>query len=1050
MELKAIPRYLRFCAVACLAVLGLAASEHHGLVKFGTVPVPGATVTATLDDKKVVAVTDESGAYSFPELADGVWKIQVDMLCFSTVTKDIGIAPNAPGAEWELKLMSMDEIKPSMQAAPAAGAPPTGTAAPGTAAPAPGATGQPAATQAVAAPPAKGKKGAAAPAVPQQGFQRTDVNASADGAAMSNAPPSIAAAEATQTASDAFVVNGSSSNGIERRAIGNGRKGPRSLYNGGIDFRGFENDLLDARNFSTTGEDVARTPFTKFTIGGGVQGPLLIPHLFRWQGNFSATFGMTQNRTAQDNPTVMPTPAERTGDFSQVTTPGGSPITLMDPTTGQPFPNGIIPVSRISPQANYLLNYYPLPQFTAAPGAYNYDAATVGRSRAYQLNTRVNKPLDNRGKNRLNGSFTYTKSSGDTPNIFSFLDTNRTSNYGANLQYYHNFTRTLWATFTVNYSRSSTLATPFFANKTNVSGQAGITGNDQTAVDWGPPSLGFSGGSGIAALSDGTPSFNRNQTTAFSGSVTYIHRPHTFTFGADYRIQDFSIFAQSNPRGSFGFNGLTTGFDFASFLLGIPDTSAIAFGNADKYLKAGMYDLFVNDNWIVSPSLTVQWGLRWDYGSPITEEYGRLVNLDIAPGFTNSAPVIGSDATGSLTHNQYPSSLINPDKHEVSPRVSFAWKPIFGASTLLRGGYGVYYNTSAYMSMAQKMDQQSPLSKSLNVSNSSIDPLTLANGFVASPNVTTDNFAVDPNFRVGYSQNWYVSVQQNVSAANLVTVQYSGVKGTRAAQEFQPNTYPVGAVNPCPSCLPGYTYLTSNGNSTREAGSVTFRRRFHGGLQSTFTYTYSKSIDDSGGLGTSSAPIAQNWLNLAGERGLSSFDQRHLFNAQFQYTTGVGVRGGGLLSGWRGLIIKGWTFTSNITAGSGLPFSPTYFLPSPVTGTSGTLRPEYVGGDVYGGAAGRYLNAAAFAAPPLGQWGDAGRDSITGPNQFSMNASMARSFADNITVTFNSNNVLNHPTFPGWNNQFNPTLSNGGQFGILNSPAAGSMRTVVATLRWTF
>ena len=256
-----------------------------------------------------------------------------------------------------------------------------------------------------------------------------------------------------------------------------------------------------------------------------------------------------------------------------------------------------------------------------------------------------------------------------------------------------------------------------------------------------------------------------------------------------------------------------------------------------------MYDLFVNDNWIVSPSLTLQWGLRWDYGSPITEEYGRLVNLDIAPGFTNSAPVI-------------PSSLINPDKHEVSPRISFAWKPIFGASTLLRGGYGVYYNTSVYMSMAQKMDQQSPLSKSLSVSNSSIDPLTLANGFVASPNVTTDNFAVDPNFRVGYSQNWYVSVQQNVSAANLVTVQYSGVKGTRAAQEFQPNTYPVGAANPCPACLPGYTYLTSNGNSTREAGSVTFRRRFHGGLQSTFTYTYSKSIDDSGGMGTSNAPIA--------------------------------------------------------------------------------------------------------------------------------------------------------------------------------------------------
>ena len=106
MELKAIFRFVRFCAAACLAVSGLAASEHHGLVKFGTVPVPGATVTATKDDKKAVAVTDEAGVYTFPDLEDGVWKIQVEMLTFSTVTKEIGVAPNAPGAEWELKLMS--------------------------------------------------------------------------------------------------------------------------------------------------------------------------------------------------------------------------------------------------------------------------------------------------------------------------------------------------------------------------------------------------------------------------------------------------------------------------------------------------------------------------------------------------------------------------------------------------------------------------------------------------------------------------------------------------------------------------------------------------------------------------------------------------------------------------------------------------------------------------------------------------------------------------------------------------------------------------------
>jgi len=105
MELRAIPRYARFWTVACMAVFGLAASEHHGLVKFGSRPVPGATVTATQGDKKLVTVTDQKGAYAFPDLEDGVWKMQVEMLGFSTATNDVGVASNAPAAEWELKML---------------------------------------------------------------------------------------------------------------------------------------------------------------------------------------------------------------------------------------------------------------------------------------------------------------------------------------------------------------------------------------------------------------------------------------------------------------------------------------------------------------------------------------------------------------------------------------------------------------------------------------------------------------------------------------------------------------------------------------------------------------------------------------------------------------------------------------------------------------------------------------------------------------------------------------------------------------------------------
>jgi hypothetical protein len=111
------------------------------------------------------------------------------------------------------------------------------------------------------------------------------------------------------------------------------------------------------------------------------------------------------------------------------------------------------------------------------------------------------------------------------------------------------------------------------------------------------------------------------------------------------------------------------------------------------------------------------------------------------------------------------------------------------------------------------------------VQNTAANPLTLANGFNASPNITTDSFALDPNFRMGYSQNWQVSVQRDLPGSLVATATYLGIKGTRGMQEFLPNTYPAGAVNPCAACPTGFIYLTSNGNSTRESGQLQLRRR---------------------------------------------------------------------------------------------------------------------------------------------------------------------------------------------------------------------------------
>ena len=113
MSWRRMVNYLRLlCAIAFLTVSSLAAaSEYHGQVTFGGLPVPGATVTATQGDKKVTAITDQQGVYSFPDLKDGVWTIHVEMTGFSTISQDAAIAPNAPMAEWELKLLPPDQIK---------------------------------------------------------------------------------------------------------------------------------------------------------------------------------------------------------------------------------------------------------------------------------------------------------------------------------------------------------------------------------------------------------------------------------------------------------------------------------------------------------------------------------------------------------------------------------------------------------------------------------------------------------------------------------------------------------------------------------------------------------------------------------------------------------------------------------------------------------------------------------------------------------------------------------------------------------------------------
>ncbi|MFN7992920.1 MAG: carboxypeptidase regulatory-like domain-containing protein [Bryobacteraceae bacterium] len=999
--------------LAWLGTCGIEAAEFHGQVNFNSLPVPGAVVTASRPGQISTAVTDLQGYYSFSDLADGRWTVEVEMSGFETLKREIIAGPNGPPEAWELKMLPLDRMQAIIRN--------------------------------LATPVAE----------PVMEVRNKETVA---------APPS--SDSLSEQATDGYLINGSTRNGAaspfaQLAAFGNNRNGAKGLYNGGLGWI-LGDSALDARPYSLTGLNTAKSAYSRITGVAALGGPIRIPHLLKNGPNFFVMYQWTRDSEATAQPALLPDLTTRNGVFNRP---------ILDPTTGQPFPGNTIPGGRISPQARSLLAFYPLPNFTAGAG-YNYQAPLLRATHQDSLQSRLNKNIGRRDE--IYGRFAFESRRSDAPSLFGFLDTSRLLGINTSVNWSHRLSQQWFLNAGYQFSRLSTRITPYFANRLDVSGDAGILGNSRDPANWGPPTLNFA--SGIAGLSDAQNAFDRNQTSGVSYSMLWNHASHNVMFGTEFRRQQFNYLSQQDPRGTFTFTGGVTGSDFADFLLGVPDTSSIAFGNPDKYFRASAYDAFMTDDWRIKPEFTLNAGLRWEYGAPITELYGRLVNLDVAPGFAAVSPVVAADPRGTLTGQAYPSSLVRPDKHGFEPRIGFAWRPVSGSSTVIRAGYGIYRDTSVYQTIAARMAQQPPLSKSLTVPNSPVNPLTLANGFLGSPLVTGNTFAIDPNFRAGYAQNWQVSVQRDLPGSLQMAATYLGIKGTHGTQDFLPNTYPLGAANPCPSCPTGFAYLISGGNSTRQAAQLQLRRRLHNGLTGILRYTYSKSIDSDAALGgqgpaasdnaqngtgvvvnvggpsfgggtTAALAVAQNWRDLRAERGLSAFDQRHMLSLQMQYTSGMGMRAGTLLSGWKGAIFKEWTVAAQVTAGSGLPQTPIYLAPVQGTGITGTIRPDYTGAPLSAAPAGAFLNPAAYRAPAPGQWGNAGRNSITGPAQFTLNASLGRTFrvSDRLNLDLRADalNALNHVTYTGWN-----TTVNSAQFGLPG--AANSMRSLQITLRLRF
>jgi hypothetical protein len=1171
MALNRIHTHLGRLLAVWIAVAGLMAAEHHGMIKSGGLPVPGALVTAIKGDKKLATTTDENGRYAFADLSDGPWTIEVEMLGFAKLSNEVGVAFDAPAPEWNLKFLTMSAITAAAAATPAKPASespapvtpaPAATAAAATAAatataaaPKPAANGSARGQQANAGRGTQGGRGQNAangrPSLLQaNGFQRVDVNSSGDAAPAETGMAASEIADLSSSADPSLLVSGSVSRGLDMpqgndwfggaggrmdgmggaggiggpdgmngmnaaggdgaggaqmggrggrggggpgggmpgggagfgggggfggrggggpgggggrgggggdrqgrggpmgragvASFGNGRRDRRMQYNGNASFT-LDNSALDARNYSINGQETAKPGYAKgrgsFLFGG----PLKIPKLLDGQkGTFTINYQMARARNGITNTQTMPTLLERTGDFSQSIGAQG-PVTIFDPLSGSPFPGNVIPSNRINPASLGLLRFYPNPN---APGfRQNYQAPITTVNNSDNVNSRLNQTIGK--KDRLNGGVGYQGSNNTTPNIFNFVDTGTGRNITANVAWGHNFTPRVINSLRYNFSRSRSLTSPFFANKENVAAELGITGTSQAPLNWGPPTLSFAN---YAGLTDGAASLTRNQTSGVGDSLIWVHGVHNMTFGADYRRQQINRANDPNARGQFTFTGASTaslvngvaaagtGFDFASFLLGLPDTTALRyslFGNL--YFRTAAYDVYMTDDWRLTQKFSLNFGIRWDYATPIAELFDRLANLDVAPGYAAIAQVLPGQ-TGPYS-GALPASLVRPDKNNISPRIGFAWRPISKGTLVIRGGYGTYYNTSVYNTIASNMAQQSPFAQTLSIASSPSNPLTLQNGFIVPPTTQfTNTYAVDPNYRIGYAQMWQISVQQDLGHSLVGTFTYNGTKGTRLDQTILPNSAPAGAkANGLPA---GYLYEQSNGDSIYQGAAFQLMRRFRNGVSANAIYTHSRAIDN--------AVQAQNYLDTAAERALSSSSRPNVLNLNWQYSTAVGRGGGMLINGWKGTLLKDWTLTNTISVGSGLPLTPTVGgVRSTTTGTgiTGSLRADATGLPVNDAAPGQPFNFLAFALPAAGQFGNAGRNTITGPAQFSLNGGLSRTFRlterKSVDLRFDAANALNHVTF----RSFNTTIGTN-NLGLLSNPS--NMRSMTATLRFRF
>ncbi len=780
------------------------------------------------------------------------------------------------------------------------------------------------------------------------------------------------------------------------------RSGTNQFHGSAFEF--LRNDVFDARNYFNR-DPAAKSAFRNNQFGGSLGGPI-----FRDKTFFFGAYEGQRERVGSDFSLQVPTPA-------QITAAQGIAVA-----------NGVTP----SPALTSILNFFPKPTgFNGVAGT--FPETVKDKNDVDSLIAKVDHQIGS--AEQVSARYAYASSQQIFP--LGGLGTLSASRLPQFAQQSPTRVQVVSASLLSTLSATRVNEVRFGYSRYRTS----FTSTDST---FDPSTLGINFGTGKLGLPeiDFGGIFDNLGATAFSiprgrtsqsfqilDNFTWAIGRHTIKFGGEYRRAVVDSFNDNLERGGIVFgtnNGFSTdlGIDIlAAYYLGFDSFTLADSGNTQRTTSNNGLAFFVQDDFRVAPTFTLNLGLRWEYFGPISEAHNILANL----GTDGNLAMVGTDGV----HSAY-----NRDLNNFGPRVGFAWNA--HPNTIIRGSYGIFYDYIPQDLMIANFTNDAGL-VTPPIGPKPVQPLNFNssafNGSAAGPVFTAgspafDIFFTPRNLATPYTQSWNFNVEQELARNIGLQLGYVGSKGTKLVRLRDANQADANGNRPNPNYGFMDEFATISG-STYHAFQGTLRIKGSRGLSGFAGYTWSKSLDDaSDGIDFNSATVAlpQDSNNLKAEHGPSNFDTRHRFTAAFTYQLPrlVGPK----------RLAEGWQLNSIFTAQSGRPIpivssNDTSGVSFPTPANS-HQRPNLVPGvnpinpnwesapDTIG-----YLNPLAFAQPPpptgtAGSFGNLGRNAIYGPHFWNVDFSLAKStqIREKLNLQFRAElfNIFNHPNFalPNW------------------------------------